>query len=88
MQIVIDIPEENYKNIKKGFGFRSRVFDAIKNGTPLPKGHWIYDDVINNWKCSECNETPKTLGYVGDDKFMNEHFKFCNHCGANMRGDE
>lgn len=45
-------------------------------------GHWIYDNY--NWRCSECNETPKTLGYVGTADFMTEHFKFCNHCGAKM----
>ena len=51
--------------------------------TPQPKtGHWIFDNY--NWRCSECNETPKTMGYVGTADFMTEHFKFCNHCGAKM----
>ncbi len=51
--------------------------------TPRPKmGHWIYYNF--NWWCSECNETPKTMGYVGTADFMKEHFKFCNHCGARM----
>ena len=50
-----------------------------------PQGEWIYDERLNNWKCSECGETPKTIGYVGNTDFMKEHFKFCNHCGANMR---
>lgn len=51
--------------------------------TPQPKtGHWIYENY--NWRCSECNETPKTMGYVGTADFMTEHFKFCNHCGAKM----
>ena len=45
-------------------------------------GHWIYDNF--NYRCSECNETPKTIGYVGTADFMTEHFKFCNHCGAKM----
>lgn len=48
-------------------------------------GKWIYDKTSQNWRCSECNETPKTLGYVGTADFMAEHFKFCNHCGAEMR---
>ena len=61
--------------------------DAIKqlpSVTPQEprKGHWIYDNF--NWRCSECNETPKTMGYVGTADFMTEHFKFCNHCGARM----
>ncbi len=49
-----------------------------------PQGKWIYDEKICNWKCSECGETPKTIGYVGNREFMTEHFKYCNHCGAQM----
>lgn len=57
--------------------------------TPIrPKGEWKYDKTIQNWRCSKCNETPKTLGYVGTKEFMTEHFKFCNHCGADMRGEK
>ena len=52
------------------------------------KGKWIYDKTIQNWRCSECNETPKTLGFVGTADFMVEHFRFCNHCGAEMEGEE
>ena len=42
MQIVIDIPDENYKkdNLIYFFGCYSEKLDeVIKNGTPLPKGH-------------------------------------------------
>lgn len=38
MQIVIDIHEKDYQSVLNGhitFG----VLDALKNGTPLPKGH-------------------------------------------------
>jgi ribosomal protein S27AE len=52
------------------------------------KGHWIYDKNIANWICSKCGETPKTIGYVGTGAFMAEHFKYCNHCGAEMEGSE
>jgi hypothetical protein len=52
------------------------------------KGHWIYDKSIANWICSKCGETPKTIGYVGTGAFMAEHFKYCNHCGAEMEGSE
>jgi hypothetical protein len=53
--------------------------------TPIrPKGHWFYDKSIENWRCSECNETPKTMGYCGSANFMAKHFKFCNHCGVRM----
>lgn len=57
--------------------------------TPIrPKGHWIYDKSFANWICSKCGETPKTIGYVGTGAFMAEHFKYCNHCGAEMDGVE
>lgn len=48
----------------------------------IKNGKWIYRNY--NWYCSECENTPKTLGYVGTAEFMKEHFKFCNHCGAMM----
>ena len=51
-------------------------------------GKWIYDETLENWRCSKCNETPKTMGYVGTADFMAEHFKFCNHCGAKMESEE
>ena len=58
---------------------------ALPPVTPIrPKGEWEYDETIQNWRCSKCHETPKTLGYVGTKEFMTEHFKFCNHCGADM----
>ena len=40
MQIVIDIPEKYYKEIKNiHFSDRNYEQDLILNGTPLPKGH-------------------------------------------------
>jgi len=51
-------------------------------------GKWIYDKKSQNWRCSVCNETPKTLGYVGTADFMEKEFVFCNHCGAEMKGAE
>lgn len=41
MQIVIDIPEEDYKNVSRivDMGLGTNVDEAIKNGTPLPKVH-------------------------------------------------
>lgn len=51
------------------------------------KGEWIYDKSIYNWRCSECGETPPPTGYVGKAEFMATYFKFCNYCGADMRGE-
>lgn len=40
MQLVIDIPEEIYLNVKKDYLYDTEVIvNAFKNGTPLPKGH-------------------------------------------------
>lgn len=44
MQIVIDTSCEDYKEIllddsESGTDFENRIFKAIQNGTPLPKGH-------------------------------------------------
>ena len=50
----------------------------------IKTGHWFYDKSIENWRCSECNEVPKTMGYCGSANFMAKHFKFCNHCGVRM----
>ena len=69
-----------------------KVSDAVDIIRHLPSvipqepktGHWIYDKSIDNWRCSECNETPKTMGYCGSANFMAKHFKFCNHCGVRM----
>ena len=64
----------------------SKRIQRIKDLPPVqPKirtGKWIYRNY--NWYCSECENAPKTLGYVGTAEFMKEHFKFCNHCGAMM----
>ena len=62
---------------------------ALPSVTPKPKmGQWIYDKTIENWRCSECNKTPKIMGYVGTADFMAEHFRFCNHCGIKMKVSE
>lgn len=40
MQIVIDIPEEEYKRWKEDGEIDALIVrDALQNGTPLPKGH-------------------------------------------------
>lgn len=43
MQIVIDINDEDYKRIQDTpdvfNSLTSRTYSAIRNGTPLPKGH-------------------------------------------------
>ena len=47
MQIVIDISEEMYEELKylNVHGFTTAVEEAVANGTPLPKGHGGLIDV-------------------------------------------
>ena len=39
MQIVIEIPEETYKNFMDEFTGTIDVLQAVRHGTPLPKGN-------------------------------------------------
>ena len=39
MQIVIEIPEETYRQLINGRSGNTLINKAIINGTPLPKGH-------------------------------------------------
>ena len=49
MKIVIDISEEDYKRIQDipdvFNSLTSRTYSAIRNGTPLPKGHGRLGDL-------------------------------------------
>jgi hypothetical protein len=45
MQIVIDIPDEEYEDVKKVGGCYYDFGKAIYYGTPLPKGHGNLKDV-------------------------------------------
>ena len=51
MQIVINIPKVMYINAKRDLLFGADILvNAIKNGTPLPKGHGrLFDerDIVN-----------------------------------------
>lgn len=40
MKIIIDIPEDVYEKSRKDkYVIYDKIYYAIKNGTPLPKGH-------------------------------------------------
>lgn len=89
---LIDADKLNCKTLPKNlYPHLKSILDFIDSQPIVEErkvGKWIYDKTSQNWRCSECNETPKTMGYVGTSAFMTEHFKFCNHCGAKMRGAE
>lgn len=88
-QAVLDLPRIKTHNVWGNVICESVDVDNVRqlpSVTPQPEvGRWIYDKNIDNWKCSECGETPKTMGYCGSADFMAKHFKYCNHCGAKMQ---
>jgi hypothetical protein len=45
MKIVIDIPDYNLNDIQNGSIACGRILKAVKNGTPLPKGHGRLGDL-------------------------------------------
>ena len=59
MQIVINISEEDYHKVKDGRASVSMMRNAIRNGTPLPKGHGDLKDVneikaLGNYRNMTC----------------------------------
>lgn len=77
MKIVIEISDNEYKQICE-LRLHNRTFydDAIRNGTPLPKGHWVtrYNEVFKYY-CDNCG--------TGSDLRTN----YCSNCGADMGGN-
>ena len=67
MQIVINIPKVMYINAKRGLLFGAGILvDAIKNGTPLPKGHGALKDAD-----AICKDTISALG-IRDENYLLE----------------
>ena len=51
------------------------------------KGEWIFKN--HHWECSCCGGNPTHgTGFVPSAETMKEHYKFCNLCGADMKGDK
>lgn len=87
MQIVIDIPDKAYEELcNANFPIQDayRLVAWIKNGTPLPKGHWIKTPkaVMGEgymWYCDKCQYE------VYQDTSKNyPSEKYCPNCGAKM----
>ena len=45
MKLVIEISEDDYRKVKDGRASVSMMQKAIRNGTPLPKGHGRLGDL-------------------------------------------
>lgn len=82
MKLIIDIDEKKYNTIRSyPKDWDEWALNAIKNGTPLPTGHWIYTgDYITDGmlKCSQC-------GFEHD---VLERFLYCPTCGVKMESEE
>ena len=72
MQIVIEIPEDEYNIIKKSNAPMAWVEHLIANGTPLPKGH---GDLIDR---DEFHHTLEDMPIRENDKWFNWLQKACN----------
>ena len=81
MQIVIDIPEEEYIGIKKwGKTINSELYllNGVLNGTPLPKGHGRLidsDDMIENLQ-RQCKEVFRLDAVKPEDYYIAKDAKF------------
>ncbi len=69
MQIVIDISEHTFNHIHNGgnIGASLLIENAIKNGTPLPKGHGRITDidkVLEEMKATRTYDIPFALERV------------------------
>lgn len=65
--------------------------DYVKeNYQPSRKGHWIevaeYSDGKHKIECSECGNYIFDRGHA-NSKNVKDKYKYCNYCGADMRGD-
>ena len=88
MQIIITLKDTTHKAITTlntiSEHLQAEVVRAIKNGTELPKGHWMDDDTLDSAcsgymstgvKCSNCGAT--FCGYMKD-------CDYCPICGAEI----
>lgn len=70
MQMVIDISEDLYNECKRLGDKRDTLFEAIRNGTPLPKGHGRLIDADSFRKnIDQC--TPFTKHYQDSKPILN-----------------
>ena len=78
MKLVIDISEKVYENVMNGI-WCGALFNALKNGIPLPKGHGRIMDVDKIIKKMEEREE-----YLKDNRSMYE--TACVETALNMFG--
>ena len=63
MKVLIEIDEKMYQNVLNGT-YCGTLYEALKNGTPLPKGH---GRLIDADELEECKEIMNTIS--GESKY-------------------
>ncbi len=65
MKLVIDIPKDFYKGIADNkYGvYEGRIFNIIRNGTPLPKELEVLRTELVQMMCVVCNDYNKGCNY-------------------------
>lgn len=81
MQIVIDIDDMAHDWLVNGFPDEDDMemaLRAIKNGTSLPTGHWIFHEIKDTMRWYECDQ----CGAEAVKKY-----DYCHGCGAKMESE-
>ena len=79
MKLVIDIPEEVYKSIQENdyCGISNGdMYNAVKNGTPLPKGHGdLIAEIDKLPRIKVGNSNSPTVKYCIDEVLLYDLFE-------------
>ena len=83
MKILIDIPEEEYKNLAYANHFKLRSY--IENGEVVKAGQWEwvpfgYPSILGNWVCSKC-KCVAVEAVSKENKHEIPTHKYCPRCG-------
>lgn len=82
MKLIIDMPEDIYREMLKSFDLYKKehekiCYTAIANGIPQEKtGHWIIHSDYDAMECDKCGKLFSEYDY--------NDFNYCPNCGCRM----